>query len=145
MNGSACFPAESERKHLSVFRYVQIAVVIFPPLRGVVFLPVGQILVFGMPEHQIGDLQLFRQPAGVHDGAVVLFIGFEAVPLAVQAERLMEQPLGTLYPGEQGFVAGFVSRKGKPYAFFHPDAVAELLFLGGTNIKKVKWSPRISF
>ena len=90
-----------KRQDLSVVGHIQAAVIIFPPFRRVGILPMGQVLVLRVPEHQIGDVQLLCQPAGIHDRAVVLFVGLEALALAVQAERLMEQPLGAFDPGQQ--------------------------------------------
>ena len=116
--------------------------IIFPPFRRVGILPVGQVLVLRVPEHQIGDVQLLCQPAGIHDRAVVLFVGLEAVALAVQAERLMEQPLGAFDPGQQRFMVRLVARKGKLHAVVHPHPVAELFCLGGTDVKKCEAVPQ---
>ena len=69
----------------------------------------------------------------------MLFVGLKDMALAIQAEGLMEQPLGALYIGEQRFPVRLVPGESKRHTVIHLDAVAELFFFGGGNVKKCKF------
>ena len=112
--------------------------VVFLSLGGIPFLPVGQILVLGVPEDEIRDAEFLCQFTGVHDGAVMFLVGLELFPLAVQAESLVEQPPGAPDIGQQGFAVGFVAGESQVHAVIHMNTAAELLFLRRTDIEEGK-------
>ena len=82
-----------KRYNIPVFRHIEISMIVSLAFGHVKLFPLSDGFVFGMPEHQIRNMQAFGQLCGVFDGAVMFLIRLEAATLIVQAERLVEQPV----------------------------------------------------
>ena len=68
---------------------MQVAVVVGAPLLRIEGLPLRKAAVLRMPQHQMRNPQPLRQLAGILDGGVVLFVGFEALAVLIEAKRLL--------------------------------------------------------
>ena len=74
--------------------------------------------------------------AGLPDRAVVLFIGVKNIPLTVKAESLTEQPvcIQNVFFAER--IEGFIAKAGQLLPVSQHGGKAELLKLGGVDVKK---------
>ena len=63
---------------------------------GVGLLAGGEGLVLRMIKEKMADLKFGSQAAGIQRGAVVFFVGFEALAIRVEAKGLAQEPIGAL-------------------------------------------------
>ena len=105
-------------------------------LGGIERLALRKVLVLRMPEHKVGNAQLIRQPRRVERGAVVLFIGLEAVGVRVQAERLAQQPVRPFDIAAAVRVVRLIAQTGQPRAAVQRRGEAELQQLRGADVKE---------
>ena len=89
---------------------MQVAVVVGAPLLRIEGLPLRKAAVLRMPQHQMRNPQPLRQLAGILDGGVVLFVGFEALAVLIETKRLAQQPVRAPDIGGAGGVVGLVAQ-----------------------------------
>lgn len=103
------YSSRLQGKYFSVIRDKKIPVIEFKSFSYVILFSVCKVFVFRMPQYKIRNMQFFCQTTGIHNGAVVLFIRFENITLAVRTEGLMEKPVRSLDIGKQGFTVRFIT------------------------------------
>lgn len=89
-----------EGNDLPVLRNVEIALVIGAAFCQIA-LPAAAYggLVLRMPQHQIGNVKLLGQYSGILYRTVVLLIGLVQLPLFIETEGFMKQPVASLHIG----------------------------------------------
>lgn len=110
--------------------------IIFLPLCHIKFFPLSDGFVFGVPEYQIRDMKALCQFSSVFDGAVMFLIRLEAVTLIVQAERLVEQPVASLYIRFTGRIVRFITGAGQLFPIFQNRGKTKLTGFGGMDVEE---------
>ena len=105
-------------------------------LGGVSLVPCGQMGVLGVVEQQVFHAQLLSRLPGIEGSGVIFLIGVELRAVAVEAERLAQQPVGLagILLGHR--VVGLVAQAGYALAVGQDGTEAELLGLDGANVEK---------
>ena len=93
-------------------------------------------MVLGMVEQEISHPEPLGQLAGVPYRGMVLLVGVEYVGLRVEAERLVEHPLGVLCVGTARVGQRFVAAANEPATRSKLHGEAELLGLGGADVEE---------
>ena len=125
-----------KRYNIPVFRHIEISMIVSLAFGHVKLFPLSDGFVFGMPEHQIRNMQAFGQLCGVFDGAVMFLIRLEAVTLIVQAERLVEQAVASFYIRLAGWIVRLITGAGQLFAIFQNRGKAKLTGFGGMDVEE---------
>ena len=86
-----------KRYNIPVFRHIEISMIVSLSFGHVKLFSLSDGFVFGMPEHQIRNMQAFSQLGGILNGAVVLLVRLEAVTLFIETECLVKQPVAAFH------------------------------------------------
>ena len=119
-----------------IIRDEKIAVIIGFSFRFIKFPASGQVIIFCVPEDQIGNAQALSQFTGIFHGTVMLFIWFVPIFLAVQAEGFMEQPDTAFHKGAADRIIRFIPGTGELFSVFQDSSKTELAGFGGVDIKE---------
>ena len=125
-----------ERYNIPVFRYIEIPMIVSLSFGHVKLFPLSNGFVFGMPEHQIRNMQAFSQLGGILNSAVMLFVRLETVTLFVETECLVKQPVAAFHVRLAVWIVRLITGTGQLFAVFQNGGEAKLPCLCGVDIEK---------
>ena len=125
-----------ERYNIPVFLYIEISMIVSLSFGHVKLFPLSDGFVFGMPEHQIRNMQALSQLSGVFDGAVMFLIRLEAVTLFVEAECLVKQPVAAFHVRLAIRIVRLITGTGQLFAVFQNGGEAKLPCFCGVDIEE---------
>ena len=98
-----------------------------------------------MVEQEIFHTEALRQLAGVFYRGVMFLVGFENVRLTIETESLVKKPGAVFGIALICFVVGLVPAAGELFPIVELHRKAELLRLGGVNVKESYFFPENFF